>query len=455
MAPKTRKISTLIEQQLPGFISSEYVNFSKLVEKYYGQLEISGQPLDIINNITKYRDIDFYEENLLKQSTVLVNNISNSNTSIVVEDATSFPKENGYIRINNEICFYKSRTNVEFQEVSRGVSGNTTLGDLYSETTFTSTESSQHSAGNTVYNISNLFLYAFIKNFEAQYLGALPERYLKGEVDKRTLIKNINKFYKAKGTDRSIKFIFNSIISRDPQDIPEVYNPKDSTIKASTSDWATTYSLKVKVLSGDPTNLIGEKLIQELDETRPDMLYASAIVDNVVFRGSTEEGDIYELILDPSTINGVFEVASKTKLRKLVSSNLSSGKKINVGSTLGWKSSGKLLIGSEVIKYNSKNATQFLIEQRQNSGLSYAEGTEVYSFSTVSGNNVNLLTLGVLYNLTNNIVSPYSEKNDPIQVFDSGFETRDPIIFNKNTNLTRWIINENNIPPSIQCCRNL
>jgi hypothetical protein len=450
MAPKTRKISTLIEQQLPGFISSEYVNFSKLVEKYYGQLEISGQPLDIINNITKYRDIDFYEENLLKQSTVLVNNISNSNTSIVVEDATSFPKENGYIRINNEICFYKSRTNVEFQEVSRGVSGNTTLGDLYSETTFTSTESSQHSAGNTVYNISNLFLYAFIKNFEAQYLGALPERYLKGEVDKRTLIKNINKFYKAKGTDRSIKFIFNSIISRDPQDIPEVYNPKDSTIKASTSDWLTTYSLKVKVLSGDPLNLVGERLIQELDETKPDVLYASAIVDNVVFRGSTEEGNIYELILDPATINGVFEVASKTKLRKSIVVNLTVGQKINVGSTLGWKLSGKLLIGSEVIKYNSKNATQFLIEQRQNPGLSYAEGTDVYSFSTVSGNNVNLLTLGVLYNLTNDIVSPYSEKNDPIQVFDSGFETRDPIIFNKNTNSTRWIINENNTPPSIQ-----
>jgi hypothetical protein len=450
MAPKTRKISTLIEQQLPGFISSEYVNFSKLVEKYYGQLEISGQPLDIINNITKYRDIDFYEENLLKQSTILVNNISNSNTSIVVEDATSFPKENGYIRINNEICFYKSRTNVEFQEVSRGVSGNTTLGDLYSETTFTSTESSQHSAGNTVYNISNLFLYAFIKNFEAQYLGALPEKYLKGEVDKRTLIKNINKFYKAKGTDKSIKFIFNSIVSRDADDIPEVYNPKDSTIKSSTSDWVSTYSLKVKVLSGDPLNLIGERLIQELDESKPDMLYASAIVDNVAFRGSTEEGEIYEIILDPSTINGTFEIASKTKLKKSVASNLTIGQKINVGSTLGWKSEGKILIGSEIIKYNSKNVSQFVIQQRGNPPSSHLVGSEVYSVSTVSGNGVKLLTLGVLYNLNPVVKAPYSEEKDPIQISDSGFETRNPIIFDTSTNLVRWIINENNTPPNIQ-----
>lgn len=450
MAPKTRKISTLIEQQLPGFISSEYVNFSKLVEKYYEQLESPGQPVDIISNITKYRDIDFYEENLLKQSTVLSGSLADTATSIVVEDATSFPKENGYIRIDEEICFYKSRTDTEFLEVSRGVSGNTTLGDLYSETTFVSTNAADHRSGSVVYNVSNLFLYAFIKNFEAQYLGAFPEKYLKGQVDKRTLIKNINKFYKAKGTDKSIKFIFNSIVSRDPQDIPEVYNPKDSTIKASTSDWVSTYSLKVKVLSGDPSNLIGERLTQELDETKPEMLYASAVVDNVLFKGSTEEGDIYEIILDPSTINGTFEVASKTTLRKTITTNLTAGQKLNVGSTLGWKSTGKILIGSEVIKYNAKSATQFVVDQRGNPPSSHPAGSDVYSASTVVGNGVKLLTLGILYNLKPSVLAPYSQEKDPIQVSESGFETRDPIIFNRQTNSVRWIINENNTSPSIQ-----
>ena len=64
MSTRTKKISTLIESQLPGFISSEYENFSKFVEKYYEQLEIVGQPLDILSNLTKYRDINFYEQNL-------------------------------------------------------------------------------------------------------------------------------------------------------------------------------------------------------------------------------------------------------------------------------------------------------------------------------------------------------------------------------------------------------
>jgi hypothetical protein len=449
MAAKNKKISALIEQQLPGFISSEYGNFSKFVEKYYEQLESTGQPIDVISNITKYRDINYYEENLLKQSSTLTSYVSDSSTTISVADATSFPKENGYIKIDDEICFYKFRDNNQFFDVSRGVSGNTTLGDLYSETTFVTTKASLHDIGVEVYNISNLFLYAFIKNFEEQYLGAFPEKYLKGEVDKRTLIKNINKFYKAKGTDKSIKFIFNSIISRDPRESPEVYNPKDSTIKASTSDWITTYSLKVKVLSGDAFKLIGEELIQQLDEDKPKMLYASAIVDNVVFKGSTPEGEIYEIILDPSTINGNFEIASRTTLRKTIPINLPRGRKINVGSTLGWKSIGKILIGNEVIKYNLKNSSQFVIDQRGNTPSSHVEGSDVYSFTTVSGQGVTLLTLGVLYNLSPKNSSPYSEVNDPVQIIGPGFKTRDPIIFDASTNNIRWIINENNRTPQI------
>ena len=222
MAEKIKKISTLIESQLPGFISSEYEQFSKFLEKYYEQLESTGNPLDIIQNIENYRDINFYEKNLLNQKTILSENILANSSSITVADASSFPKENGYIRIGNEICFYKERTNNQFLEVSRGVSGNNTLGDLYNSSEFVTTQSSPHYTGDEVYNISNLFLYAFIKNFEEEYLGAFPEKYLKGEVDKRTLIKNINKFYKAKGTDRSIKFIFNSIVSQNESEVVEV-----------------------------------------------------------------------------------------------------------------------------------------------------------------------------------------------------------------------------------------
>ena len=96
--PKTaNKVSFLIESQLPDFINEEYELFGKFIRKYYEQLEIQGQPLDIIENIQTYRDIDFYERSVLKQSTTTTSFVQDTDTTITVVDATSFPKNGGYI----------------------------------------------------------------------------------------------------------------------------------------------------------------------------------------------------------------------------------------------------------------------------------------------------------------------------------------------------------------------
>ena len=77
-AVKTKRISTLIETQLPAFITDEYELFSKFVQKYYEAQEVQGGTLDIINNIQKYADIDYYEKNLLTQNDILDTTISDS-----------------------------------------------------------------------------------------------------------------------------------------------------------------------------------------------------------------------------------------------------------------------------------------------------------------------------------------------------------------------------------------
>ena len=190
---KTKRISNLIESQLPEFISTEYELFSKFVTKYYEAQEVQGGTLDVITNIQKYADIDYYEQNILRQHDSLDTSITSTDTTIVLQDATSFPKADGYVKIDDEIIFYATRTDTTLSGCSRGVSGNTTLGDLYHESEFVSTTAAAHNAGQKVYNISNLFLYALVKNFEKQYLGSFPEKYLRGSVDKRTLIKNMKK----------------------------------------------------------------------------------------------------------------------------------------------------------------------------------------------------------------------------------------------------------------------
>ena len=405
-AVKTKRISTLIETQLPAFITDEYELFSKFVQKYYEAQEVQGGTLDVINNLQKYADIDYYEKNILTQHDSLASSISDSDTTITVTDAQSFPKKNGYIRIDNEIIFYATRTDTEFQECSRGVSGNTSLGDLYEASNFTSTDAAPHNAGQKVLNVSNLFLYAFVKNFESQYLGSFPEKYLKGEVDKRTLIKNIQKFYKAKGTTSSIKFIFNTIVAKDVNNKPEVYKPRDFTYKSSDADWISVYALKCKLVSGDVNNLIGKKIVQE---ATAEYGYADAVVDNVYADGTADGEVIYNIVLAPETVNGSFEVSTKTKLLRPVSGTDSTGNRINVSSTIGWGKTGSILLGEETITFEEKTVTQFIIKNRQPSGaIAYPANTSVYRPVTISGSDVTLLTFGVIYNLQPEDTQPYA-----------------------------------------------
>ena len=441
-AVKTKRISTLIESQLPEFISTEYELFAKFVQKYYESQEVQGGPLDVLSNLQKYADIDYYEKNLLKQNDSLASTISATDTTITLTDASSFPRKNGYVRIGNEIIFYASRTNTELLECSRGVSGNTTLGDLYSNSDFQSTDAALHPAGEKVYNVSNLFLYALVKNFESQYLGSFPEKYLKGEIDKRTLIKNIQKFYKTKGTDSSIKFVFTTIVTENDGNDPEVYKPKDFTYKASKSDWINVYALKAKVISGDPKDLIGQVIVQPETE---EYGYVSATVDNVYPDGTADGEKIWNIVLAPETLTGEFAVSTKTTLQKNLSQNDGVGKRVNVFSTIGWGKTGEILIGEETIQFEEKNITQFVIKKRGDITYNHNTGDSVYKPVTISGSGVTLLTLGVVYNFTTETSHPHSYPGDKIQISNPGFESSDPKIVKTGTNESRWILS-NNLP---------
>ena len=429
MLKTANKISYLVESQLPDFINEEYELFSKFVKKYYEQLELQGQPLDIITNLETYRDIDFYEKNVLNQSTTVTGNLPASGTVINVQDATSFPKS-GYLKIDDEICFYANRTDTSFLEVSRGVSGNTTLGDLYTKSTFVTTQSNTHVNGSTVQNVSNLFLYALVKSFEDQYLADFPKAYLKEGVDKRTLIKNIASFYKSKGTDNSIKFLFKCLIADDPN--PEISYPRDFTLKSSESDWIQSYVLRAKIISGDPNDLIGQRIVQDLEDN-----YASAVVDNVKYSGRYDGEDLYDIILNEQSVNGTFATSLKTELTKNITPSLSVGDRVDVFSTMGWQKKGSFNIGLESFTFEEKNVNQFIIKTRNGTG-SYSVGTSVtYSPEVVFGS-VQLQIFGILYGLKNSVESPYSNPGESVEISESGFLT-DDIRINDNQNNLRWI----------------
>ena len=430
MLKTANKISFLIESQLPDFINEEYELFGKFIRKYYEQLELQGQPFDIITNLEKYRDIDFYEKNLLVQSSTLVGSVSANDDTITVTDATSFPKNGGYIKIDDEICFYAQRTDTQFLEVSRGVSGNTTLGDLYTTSNFVTTQAASHVSGSTVQNISNLFLYALVKSFEKQYLADFPEAYLKENVDKRTLIKNITKFYQSKGTDNSVSFLFKCLVDNDPE--PNISYPRESTLKSSESNWIQVYALRAKILSGTPENLIGKTIVQDVSGK-----YAAAVVDNVKFSGTYDGEDLYDIILSEQSVNGTFLIAARTKLTKSITTSDSVGDRVDVFSTMGWEKQGQFTIGTEIFTFENKNVNQFVIKTRSGTS-SHSVGASVTYGANVSADGVNLLVFGVLYGLTSANGQPYSNPGDRVEISESGFLTNDVKIFDAQNNL-RWI----------------
>lgn len=458
MAGKTKSLSTLVENQLPQFISDDYPLFVEFVKKYYEQLEVKGQPLDILNNFVHYLNIDNYDKELLKGYTTLSAEVSSSSSTINVESTVGFPKTNGYLLINDEAIFYKSTTSTSFVDCYRNVNATTKLGDLYHKSDIKVVlyddlgKGLFHQSNSKVLNISNLFLYAFVKNFETQYLASFPEESLKPEVDKKNLLKNIKQFYQAKGTDQSISFIFNSIVAKEPNDSPTVYYPKDSTFKASGGKWIKNYSIRARLISGDPKKLVGKRISQFLDPYNSSVTNAFGLVDNV----SVLDGAFYEISFAENSIVGNFKIASETFLTKTLDSSDSTGDKINVFSTLGWDlQRDRVFIGNEEIVYDGKTINQFNILSRGQTPLTYpvtpsSSKIPVYSASTVSGfyeengieYEVKFIVLGLLYNL--NVVdgNPFSFDGDKIEKTPTGFTTRDPIIYDKFISDIRWKINE-------------
>jgi hypothetical protein len=439
----TIKLSSLVRRQLPEFISTHYSTFASFLEKYYESLEITGQPLDILSNIANYYDINFYEKNLLQKGTNLSSFVSVNDDEIELDDAIAFPEEYGYVKIDNEICFYTKKEGNTLTGVYRGISASTKLGDLYNKSEFVSSNSENHAVGTYVQNISNLFLFAILKSFEAQYLSSIPEKYLNEKIDKRTLIKNITDFYRSKGSEKSIQFIFNSLVSTDPSDKATIRRPSDLTLRSSDSNWITSYRIKIDVISGNPKNLIG-KVLEQSDP------YAYAVIESV-----DVSNKFTDLIIDPTSIVSEFKYYGYTELLSPISSLDQQNFKIEVVSTSAWKSADKsLYIGNEEFDIVEKNVNQFTIKSRSGTS-SFSPGSIVYLQKPYEVNGVKFNITGSIYNLRPKTKNPYSVKGDPILQSKFAKSSIDPIVYDASSSSYRWIENQNRERPVIPTLSNL
>lgn len=105
----------------------------------------------------------------------------------------------------------------------------------------------------------------FVDYFRKQYLVNFPESLTKDKqtgtpLDIKTLIKNINDFYSAKGTERSITFLLKILYDS----YSEIYYPKRDIFKPSDSKWQKIKTLKFNYSANNIYDISSKRLYQEI-----------------------------------------------------------------------------------------------------------------------------------------------------------------------------------------------
>ncbi len=213
----TKKVSPLIEGQVPDFVQSDHPVFVDFVKDYFQFLEAGRLTLtQTINYIvqetasTSYildetdgeRIVTEIGEGTLGQFVVgetVTGGTSNATAKVLVEDS-----RNTYLYVTGQQKFITGET------ITGGTSSSTATVDEY--------------RGNPIQNIQQMLEYAnvdntlfdFLNQMRDQFLASIPENLASG-LDKRKLIKNIKDLYSAKGTSEGHKLFMRMLLDENSE----------------------------------------------------------------------------------------------------------------------------------------------------------------------------------------------------------------------------------------------
>jgi len=416
-------VSLIVQGQLPSFVREEYPLVEEFLSQYYTAIESQSGPSDIIQNIDNYVKIDSLTN--LVDSTTLSANITSTATTISVDSTAGFPDSYGLLQIDSEIITYTGKTSTSFTGCVRGFSGISSYQDstVADKLVFSQSQAASHDVDGIVTNLSVLFLKEFYKKVKKQIVPGFEDKQFYSKLNESLFVKQSKDFYSSKGTDSSIKILFKALYGEDVQ----IIRPRDYLIQLSDSKFEVNRNLVVEKISGNVEDLVNTTIYQ--DET--DYIdSASAIISKVekILRGDKE---YYILSVEdsnglttPGVIKGSFTIHPKTQLIEPVSSGADV---LTVDSTVGFPSSGELVVGdAQVITYTEKSLTQFFGCSGIATNLSENSSVRAnaYAYGTTSNGQVKFRVTGVLSNL--NVlkqVGPY-EKGDKIHIKTLGYESK-------------------------------
>ena len=108
------KFNSIVENLVPEYVSVQYPLLVTFLEEYFKSQEYQGAPLDLLENIEKYVQIDNIAN--LVDSTSLYFDANYFDSEIFVTSTEGFPKKNGLLQIGSEVISYREVIDEEFIE---------------------------------------------------------------------------------------------------------------------------------------------------------------------------------------------------------------------------------------------------------------------------------------------------------------------------------------------------
>ena len=100
---KRIQVNTIIENQLPDFVVSDFPNATEFFKQYYVSQDFQGGAGDIISNLDQYLKSDNLVPEVVVGVTSISAGISTTDTTITVPSTKGFPSEYGLLKIDDEI----------------------------------------------------------------------------------------------------------------------------------------------------------------------------------------------------------------------------------------------------------------------------------------------------------------------------------------------------------------
>ena len=381
------KIHEVIQSQIPEYIDFENPLFGEFLKQYYYSQEFQGGPVDIAENLTEYKSLDFLNTENLTGFTSVSSYVNGVDTTIYVDSTQGFPNQWGLFKINDEIITYTGIGSTSFTGCVRGFSGieKNAKTNKPEHLTFSVTGVGTHAAEARVTNLSNVFLNQFLKKLKTQILPGFQERVLTGNLDQSNFIRQAKDFYKSKGTEEAFKILFGALYGEKV----EMVQPQEFLFRPSDAEYTVNDVLVCEVISGDPKKLVSQTITQG---NASGSVYA---VESVVLNNRT----YYKLRLSTDTLVGNFVPTNRTYTVKQLGIGATV---VYVDSTVGFAKSSSLSFDSTTLEYTDKTITEFLnvtgITENIGIGQTVSQGTTAISYE--DGDLDSPVTLRILNSIT-------------------------------------------------------